>query len=81
MKVRVRLFASLREMAEQGEFEVEVPEGTTAQELWSILVSDLPKLGDYTGTVQVAINHEFSDHLAELHQDDEVAFLPPVSGG
>lgn len=81
MIVRVRLFAALREIVGREEIEMEIPSETTAGGLWEMVVSKHPKLNPYTTTIQVAINQEFADRAARLDPQDEVAFLPPVSGG
>ncbi|MFQ5791594.1 MAG: molybdopterin converting factor subunit 1, partial [Acidobacteriota bacterium] len=81
VKVRVRLFAALREIAGSEEVELEVPDGTTAEGVWESLVAGHPKLAPYTGVVQVAINQDFADRRTELQPEDELAFLPPLSGG
>ena len=81
IKVRVRLFAALREITGQEKIDVEVASGTTAGELLDTLIADHPKLGPFSGVVQVAINKEFAHRGTKLQVDDEVVFLPPVSGG
>ncbi len=76
MHVRVRLFAVLRERAGSEEVEVELPDGA--------LVADaLARLGALTdGTpVVMAVNHEYADGSSPLHAGDELALIPPVSGG
>lgn len=81
MKVRVRVFAALREILGKEEVEVELPEGTTIEGLWEQLVSDDDRLAPFTKSINFAINHDFVGKETELSSDDEVAFLPPVSGG
>ena len=81
MKVRVRVFASLREILGKDEVEVELPDGTTVEGLWTQLVGDDDRLEPFTKSINFAINHDFVGKETELSPDDEVAFLPPVSGG
>ena len=81
MTVRLRLFAALREIVGRDEMDLELPAGTTAGGLWERLVADYPKLIPYAATIQVAINQDFADRRTELRERDDVAFLPPVSGG
>ena len=81
MKVRLRFFAALREIAGSDQLELEIPPGTSAAGLWEMLLTDYPKLSAYTRAIQVAVNEDFADRRAELHPNDEVVFLPPVSGG
>lgn len=76
VQVRVRLFAALRERAGTSELEIELPEGA--------LVHDaLAQLQPLTAGVPVvmAVNQEYADEQLELHSGDEVALIPPVSGG
>lgn len=81
IKVQVRFFAAFREITGKDRIDVDVSSGTTAGELLDRLIADYPKLGPLAGVVQVAVNKEFAHRGTELQVDDEVVFLPPVSGG
>lgn len=81
MKVRLRFFALLREVVGFEEVEKDVSEGTTTGDLLQELVTEHPKLGQYAGVTQVAVNHEMVGLKHKVQPEDEVAFLPPVSGG
>ena len=81
MKVHLKLFAGVREITGQQEVELDVEEGTTAGGLWERLLTDYPKLTPYTEIIQVAVNQDVVDRGVKLRAEDEVAFLPPVSGG
>jgi molybdopterin converting factor subunit 1 len=81
LKVRVRVFAALREILGKEEVEVELPEGTTVDGLWTQLVADDERLAPFTKSINFALNHDFVGKETELSPNDEVAFLPPVSGG
>jgi len=81
MRVTVRLFARLRDLAGAGELIREVPAGATAREVWNDLVLEWPALREYEKTMSVAVNAEYARMTAAVHDGDEVAFLPPVSGG
>lgn len=81
MKIRVRVFAALREIVGKEEVEVELPEGTTVEGLWKQLASDDVRLNAFSKSINFAVNHDFVEKDTELNPDDEVAFLPPVSGG
>jgi len=81
VKIHLKLFAGVREIAGRDDVELEVDEGTTAGGLWERLLTDHPKLTAYTEIIQVAVNQDLVDRGAKLEADDEVAFLPPVSGG
>ena len=81
MKVYLKLFAGVREIAGKEEMELDVAQGTTAGGVWERLLTDYPKLSSYTDIVKIAVNQDVVDRGVELQTDDEVAFLPPVSGG
>lgn len=77
----VRLFARLRDLAGAAELVRDVPAPATVQTIWSALVAELPALREYERTMSVAVNAEYARMAAAVHDGDEVAFLPPVSGG
>jgi len=77
MKVKVRLFASLREEVGVKEAEVEMESGGTAQALWRKVVRD----DDMPRDVMTAVNLNYAGPDTELSDGDEVAFFPPVTGG
>ena len=81
MKVRVRLFAALRELTGKDEVELELPPGTTVSALWDQLVEDDGRLKQFSRSISFAVNHDFVPRETRLEAEDEVAFLPPVSGG
>lgn len=81
MRVRVRLFARLREIAGETELEREVPAGATAATVWAELARDYPELAGYREVTSCAVNAEYARFDAPVHDGDEIAFLPPVSGG
>jgi molybdopterin converting factor subunit 1 len=81
MHVKIRLFARLRELAAAGELEREIADGATAADAWHLLTREFPAIADYSRNVACAVNEEYAQLSARLHDGDEVAFLPPVSGG
>jgi molybdopterin converting factor subunit 1 len=80
MTVRVRFFASLRERLRASEVEREVPPGATVAELVALLHEDFPAFAG-SGRVSIAVNAEYVDPRHRLADGDEVALIPPVSGG
>ena len=80
MKVSVRFFAFYRERAGVSQTEVELPEGATPEELLVRLRSTYTSL-PLSDSVLIAVNSEYVSPGAPLHEGDEVAFIPPVSGG
>jgi molybdopterin converting factor subunit 1 len=81
MRVSILLFAGLREIVGSDRVEREVPEAATLEQVWSALASEHPELARYTASISGAINAEYARMNAPVHDRDEVAFLPPVSGG
>jgi molybdopterin converting factor subunit 1 len=81
MRVRVRLFARLRELAGTEELAVEVPDGATVEDVWEAVAAAHPALAGHRRSVAAALNAEFAKTYTRVEAGDEVAFLPPVSGG
>lgn len=81
MLVKVRLFARLREIAGAGERAVDIAEGADAGALWDALARECPALAPYRASVSCAVNEEYAKFSTRLREGDEIAFLPPVSGG
>jgi len=81
MRVRVRLFAALAEAAGFREAIIELPSGATAAAARDAVAASYPALNGLCARVALAVNAEYSepDHL--LTDGDEVALIPPVSGG
>jgi molybdopterin converting factor subunit 1 len=81
MLVTIRLFARLREIAGTAELTRDVPSGATAADAWRHLAREFPALTEYERVVSCAVNEEYVRMTTPLGEGDEVAFLPPVSGG
>jgi molybdopterin converting factor subunit 1 len=81
MHVTVRLFARLRELAGASELGQELPDGASAKTSWESLVRACPALAEYEPAISCAVNEEYARLTTPLKNGDEVAFLPPVSGG
>lgn len=81
MRVRIRLFARLRDLAGAAELEREVPAGATIGDVWRELASEFPALHAYEATVSSARNDDYARRTTPVADGDEIAFLPPVSGG
>ena len=76
MKVDVRLFAALRERAGSATVAVELADGAAVGDVWPLLA-----LGDEPPGLLYAVNRAYADRAEELAEGDEVAVIPPVSGG
>lgn len=81
MRVRARFFASFRDAVGQRELELEVAEGATVAHVLAQLQDQYPKLAGFGRDLMVAVNTEYSGLEHPLSAGDEVAFIPPVSGG
>jgi molybdopterin converting factor subunit 1 len=81
MRVRIRLFARLREIAGADELERELPDGTTLAGVWQLLAGEFPAMAPYQRSISGAVNADYARLDASVRDGDEVAFLPPVSGG
>lgn len=81
MRVTVRLFARLRDIAGAGELSREAPAGANVHAVWSALVADYPAFAAYEKSISCAVNEDYSRFTASVADGDEIAFLPPVSGG
>ena len=82
--VMARFFALYREAAGQDRLQVAVPVATTVRDLWQYLVAAEPRLRRASAAMAstaYAINDTWADAAQVLQDGDEVAFLPPVSGG
>jgi len=81
LRVRVRLFAMQREIAGTRDLELELPDGSTIDDSWVALVERFPRLASGRAAVRFARNGAYTDAGTTLVDGDEVAMIPPVSGG
>lgn len=81
MHVTVRLFARLREIVGAPDVTLKLGAGATVRDAWNALAAGHPGLGPYERSISCAVNEDYARLDAELRDGDEVAFLPPVSGG
>lgn len=79
--MKVQLFARLRELAGRGECDCEVPAGSSVADVWRAVAERHVSLKPFGGAISCALNADFARMNAEVRDGDEVAFLPPVSGG
>ena len=81
MLVTIRLFARLREIAGATDVQLQLSDGATVRDAWNTLVQKHLDMTAFTSSVSCAVNEDYSRMTATLRDGDEVAFLPPVSGG
>jgi len=81
MTVTVKLFAILRERAGLSELHLELPAGATITTARDMLGKRIPAINEYLDRVPWAVNRSYAPVETELHDGDELAVIPPVSGG
>lgn len=81
MHVQLRFFASIREKLRRSEATCSLPDGATVDDLLGQLCREYPPLADVRRALRVAVNQEYVDLDHRLADNDEVALIPPVSGG
>jgi molybdopterin synthase catalytic subunit len=79
--IRVLFFGALRDVAGVREDSVEVPSDALLNSVFDLYAARYPRLKEMAASIVLALNREFSPLSAALKDGDEVAFLPPVSGG
>jgi molybdopterin converting factor subunit 1 len=81
IRVKVLFFGRLKEVAGEQEEVVDVTPGARIEELFANFVARRPELARYRGSLVASRNQEFASWGTQLQSGDEIAFLPPVSGG
>jgi molybdopterin converting factor subunit 1 len=81
MHIKVRLFATLRQLAGWPQQSLDLLEGATVAEALAELDRRYPQLTVTKRTIYVAVNQEYGRNEQVLHDGDELALFPPVSGG
>jgi molybdopterin converting factor subunit 1 len=81
VRVTVRLFARLRDITGASELARDLAPGATIGDVWRQLVGEFPELADYERSISSAINADYARMDQAIGDGDEIAFLPPVSGG
>ena len=81
MRVRVRLFASLREVAGEAEVELVLSSGASPEDAWQALAARHPPLAGRRKSLSAAVNRRYVAFDTPLAEGDELVFIPPVSGG
>jgi len=79
--MHILFFAQTKDAAETSELEMKISDGVSAEEVWDKLIAIRPKLATFRKTTRLARNGEYSDAKTKFANGDEVALIPPVSGG
>lgn len=81
MRINVKLFAILRDRAGTSEVTLELPHGSGTSAALELIATKLPALRELLPRAACAINREYATRDASLNDGDELALIPPVSGG
>jgi molybdopterin synthase catalytic subunit len=81
VQVKLLFFASLKDIVGSRHLHLDVPEGATVADVLTHLEASYPRLRSYRPVVLTAVNEEYVDQRVPIHEGDEVAIFPPVSGG
>jgi len=81
MKVKTKFFAAIKDIVGTPEVELELPDGITAGGLFQRYCQQHTPLSRYANNTMISVNLEFVPPETRLHEGDEIAFIPPVSGG
>jgi molybdopterin converting factor subunit 1 len=81
VRVTVKLFARLRDIAGTPELTRELAADATVGGVWKQLAAEFPDLAQYERSISTAVNADYARMDAIVRDGDEIAFLPPVSGG
>jgi len=81
MKVRLLFFAVLRDVTGKRDDLLDLPDGTSADDVWRRLCDQHAALRGYSRPPMTAINESYADPEQVLRDGDELAFIPPVAGG
>lgn len=81
MKIRVLFFGQLKDVIGRSEDAIDLPAGSRVETVFAHYASQYPRLREMADSIAVARNQEFSDSSVALEDGDEIALMPPVSGG
>ena len=81
IRVKVLFFGRLKDLTGHAEESFDLPDAATIEQLFAFYATKNPELAKFRPSVVASRNQEFASWDTPLHSGDEVAFLPPVSGG
>ena len=81
LKINILLFANLKEIANQSSLQLDVPETTIVADIIDIVKNEIPNLVPYFESIMIAVNMTYVENSYKLNNNDEVALIPPASGG
>ena len=81
MQIRVLFFGMLKDLAGRGSDSLNLPEGSTIADVLNLYQERIPDLKAFSASIAMSLNQEYAGPEARLQSGDEIALLPPVSGG
>ena len=81
VRVKVLFFGVLKDVAGRAEDHLNLEPGATVGRIFDQYCGEFPRMREMGGSILLARNHEFAEPSAAVAEGDEIAFLPPVSGG
>lgn len=81
IRVNVKFFAVARDIAGTDETVLTMPDGSRSSAVLALLEESYPRLREWKGHLRIAVNYEYAPDEAILNDQDELAIIPPVSGG
>ncbi|MBI5215048.1 MAG: molybdopterin converting factor subunit 1 [Ignavibacteriae bacterium] len=81
MNIQVKFFAVTRDIVGASQKTIALPEQATTNDLLEHLIHCYPKFAEWKPFIRIAVNHEYIIQERVLSEQDEVALIPPVSGG
>lgn len=81
MRIKVKLFATFRDIVGKKEEDITLPEGTTVQQLLEGYIDRFPQMAKFREHIILSVNKDYGAPARVLKDGDEISFLPPVSGG
>jgi len=81
VRVKVLFFGMLKDIVGRSEDQIEVDEGARLDSVFERYAREFPRLNGLAASIVLAANHQFCDRSQPVREGDEIAFLPPVSGG
>jgi len=81
MRISILVFAKLRDLVGAPRLDRDVAAGSTVEGVWQALAGEFPAAAPYRASLSAAVNAAYAKFATPVAEGDEVAFLPPVSGG
>ena len=81
MKINILLFANLKEIAKQSSLQLDVSETAIVSDVIDIVKKEIPDIAPYFESIMIAVNMTYVENSYKLNNNDEMALIPPASGG